>query len=211
MIIVFLILMLILLIIFLLTIRISVNNLNIFLYKNYNEKAQKEIDYELKIEIYILNKLKIFNIKITKDKLEKIKAHKKMPKVNIEKIKTKLPKKIKKDKIIKNLKLRIIQFNLKMDIDTPDIIFTTYLATTFSILLSIILGKFIKFINLNNCKYKISPLYKNQSTIKLNLNCIINVKMVHIIYIVIYFYIKKRRDDKNERASNRRAYDYSYE
>lgn len=53
------------------------------------------------------------------------------------------------------------------------------------------------------------PMYRFGNSINLSLNCIINVKMVHIIY-VIYILLKKGMI-KNERTSNRGAYDYSYE
>ena len=56
--------------------------------------------------------------------------------------------------------------------------------------------------------FSVYPLYNFGNSIKINLNCIIKVKIVHIIYVI---YILLRRRNKNERASNRRAYDYSYE
>ena len=58
-------------------------------------------------------------------------------------------------------------------------------------------------------KFTVLPLYNIGNVIKINLNCIIDVKIVHIIY-VIYILFKKGRN-VNERASDRRAYDYSYE
>ncbi len=55
------------------------------------------------------------------------------------------------------------------------------------------------------------PIYEDKNRIKLILNCIIQVKLVHIISI-IYYVVKKRKEKrKYERASNRRSYDYSYE
>lgn len=61
----------------------------------------------------------------------------------------------------------------------------------------------------NKTEFRIIPLYNFGNSIKFNLNCIISVKIVHIIY-VIYILLKTRRR-KNERTSNRRSYDYSYE
>lgn len=62
-----------------------------------------------------------------------------------------------------------------------------------------------------NYKYQITPIFQNKNLYKINLNCIIQLKMVHIIN-VIYIFSKKGRSDKNERtASNRKSYGYSYE
>ena len=61
-----------------------------------------------------------------------------------------------------------------------------------------------------NCFYDIKPIYKDKNLYEISLNCIIEVKMVHIINM-IYKIVKKRRSDKNERTSNRRAYDNSDE
>jgi len=63
--------------------------------------------------------------------------------------------------------------------------------------------------NPKKSEFIVKPLYNLGNSIKFNLNCIISVKVVHIIY-VIYILLKKRRAS-NERASNRRSYDYSYE
>ena len=57
--------------------------------------------------------------------------------------------------------------------------------------------------------FKIIPLYKYGNAINFRLNCIINVKLVHIIHII--YILSKKGMIKNERASNRRSYDYSYE
>ena len=59
--------------------------------------------------------------------------------------------------------------------------------------------------------YTIEPIYQNKNIYKIQFNCIIQVKMVHIIN-VIYIFLKKGRSDLNERTtSNRRSYGYSYE
>ena len=58
-------------------------------------------------------------------------------------------------------------------------------------------------------RFIINPLYINKNLLNLELNCIFETKLIHIIY-VIYILNEKRRDDKNVRTSNRRSYGYSY-
>ena len=135
--------------------------------------------------------------KIKPDQLEKIKQN---ASNNKEQLKT----------VIKRLKIKLSKINLNIDIDTKNVLVTTGIVTLTSIIISNILSRFVKVNKKNYYKYKIIPSYKNKNILKIDFNCIINVKMVHIIYI-IYILLKKRRDGKNERTSNRRSYDYSYE
>ncbi|MBQ9267874.1 MAG: hypothetical protein IJ217_06345 [Clostridia bacterium] len=67
---------------------------------------------------------------------------------------------------------------------------------------------FFKIPYSKNCHFSVLPAYdKFELTSKLH--CIVSLKMVHIIFIIILFYRERRK--KNERTSNRRAYEYCYE
>lgn len=126
--------------------------------------------------------------------------------------------KIKKDeeilkqniKEIKNLKINIKQFDFYLALGTENVIVTSILILLISTFLPFVLTKTIKKYENNKFKYKIIPIYKNENIFKMVLNCIINVKMVHIIHVT-YNVLKKRRVYKNERTSDRRSYDNSYE
>ena len=60
-------------------------------------------------------------------------------------------------------------------------------------------------------EYKIKPIFGKQNFLKICIDCIINLKMVHIINI-IYILKKKRSVNKyDKRTSDRRAYAYSNE
>ena len=187
------------------TLKINLKNLKVKLAEN-----KTKIYYEFYISLNLFNKIKFLQIKLDKEKLQKMKIKNKLKPEQIEKIKQKVLNKEKLPEIIKKLKINISQFNLRVEIDTKNVIVTTGLVAIFSILISNILSRLIKINKKNDYKYKIMPLYINQNILKIDFNCIINVKMVHIIYI-IYILLKIRRDDKNERTSNRRSYDYSYE
>jgi len=121
-----------------------------------------------------------------------------------------LPDKKEAIEIIKNLKVEVAKLNLNLEIGTEDVIITSGIIAVLSSVLGIVLAQTIKKYDREKHKYEIYPVYQNKNLINLYLNCIIKVKMVHIIYI-IYVLVKKRRVNKYERTSNRRTYDYSYE
>ena len=59
-------------------------------------------------------------------------------------------------------------------------------------------------------RLEINPIYNKGNLVNIVFEGIFEIKMIHIIK-VICAKIKKRRVEKYERTSNRRAYDYSYE
>lgn len=209
------------------SIRISIINLEI-------DTDNKDIisDYQFEIGIYFFNKIRIIKLTVNEKKIKKLqdsKFIKTMCSVDFGKVTKKIEKKIQ-DRVIKDyksfnilnfikvllkeLKLEILKFNLSFKFGASDIMVTTYTVPIISTLISFILKLTVKDINLKNKRkdyyYKIEPVY-NKNIINLRLNCIINVKIVHIINIIYIFLIKKRRSDKYERTSYRRSYGYSHE
>ncbi len=209
------------------SIRISIINLEI-------ATNSKDIinNYELQFGIYFFNKIRIFKFTINEKRIKKLqnsKFIKRLSKVDFGKVTKKLEKRIE-NKVLYNYKnfnilniikvllkeikpeISKIKFNLK--IGFGDIIITTFAIPIISTLISFFLKLSVKDLNSENKKreyyYKIEPIY-NKNIINLRLNCIINVKIVHIINIIYIFLIKKRRSDKYERASYRRSYGYSHE
>ena len=108
----------------------------------------------------------------------------------------------------KNLDFEIKKFNLNLELGTENAFLTSMLIPIISALISILLGKKSK--DVTNTKYIIKPIYINQNLIKILIFGIFDIKMFHIINI-LYSLIKKEGENKNERTSNRRSYDYGYE
>ena len=177
---------------------------------NYNKCGKLKIDYKVFFELFFLNKLKIFSIKIDKELINKLKVKEKVKKIDFKQAKTNMPSKKDLKEITKKLQIRIDKLNLKLEIGTINIFLTSAIITILASIIGIGLAKVIKKYNKERYNYEIHPIYQDKNIIKLDLNCIIKVKMVHIISI-IYLLIKKRRVEENERTSNRRSYDYSYE
>lgn len=177
---------------------------------NYNEGGKLKIDYKVFFELLFLNKLKIFSIKINKELINKLNVKKKIENIDFKQAKTNMPSKKDLKQIVKKSQIEIDKLNLKLEIGTIDVILTSAIITALASIIGIGLARIIEIYNKEKYSYEIYPIYQNKNLIKLDLNCIIKVKMVHIISI-IYLIVKKRRVEKSERTSNRRSYDYSYE
>lgn len=178
------------------------SNVEIDIKNYYYDSKTKTKDFL----IYI--RLKFFNITYLKLKFNS-KRNKKYRILNLSNkfLKNKVFEKenIKK---ISELKINIKKIDLSLNIGLIDLMLTTFFVAFISAILSIYLNKFIENNNTKKCEYKIMPIYNtDEIKLKLKLNCIINVKMVHIINI-IYTLLQKTRSDKNyDRTSDRRTYD----
>lgn len=192
------------------TIKINIQKLNF-----NNEEVNSALDYSFFIELYFLDKIKIFNLMINPEKLEKLNKkmnlETKIKQVNFSKIKNELPNKNEIKELVKKLKIKLDEFHLILQIGTEDVIITSAIVTGIASILGIILAKLIKNYNDEKYRYEIMPVYKNKNMVKLSFDCIIKVKMIHIINIIYTLVSKRKEKIKYERTSNRRSYDYSYE
>lgn len=153
--------------------------------------------------LYICN-INIFSIKLNSNKIKKI--------YNKEKPKMKKIKRINNYSEIRNIllkKIRIKNILLNINIGTGNVLLTTYIIVILSTILSSILPLYIED-KIKDNYYAVSPIYENEISYKITVNGIMTIKTVHIIHI-IYLILKKRRDEKYVRTSNRRAYESSYE
>lgn len=175
-----------------------------------NENSQKKIKYYYIIyfKLYLFNKIKWISLRIDETKMKQIKR--KMEKLDVKRIEQELTSKKERESFFKHLKFRLEEFQFEMQIGTEDVILTSGLIAVISAGLGILLARFIKKYEKDKYKYYIEPIYQNRNVVNLKLNCIIQVKMVHIIY-TIYVLLRKRSVEKHERTSNRRTYDYGYE
>lgn len=193
------------------TIQIRVQRLTI----SNEEKEKLQYDYQIFLELILFHKVKMISLEIDKKKIEildkKINLEQKLKKIDLKKIKKDLPSKQEMKKISEKINVKLERFHLLLDLGTIDVIITSAIITIISSALGIVLSKLIKHYQKEKYEYKIVPIYQNKNVINLSLNCIIQVKMVHIISI-IYMLRKFRKEKKRyERTSNRRSYDYSYE
>lgn len=189
------------------TIRTKIDKL---ILSNDNEEKKLRYDYQIYLEFYFLNRVRLFHISIDKQRIEKWHLKQKIEKVDFKQLEKKVLSKEIRKKVFEKLHLNLTKLKLEMYIGTEDVIITSGIVTIISAILGIGLSKVVQQYNEQKYYYHITPIYQNRNVIKINLNCIIQVKVVHIISM-IYVLLKRRRVEKHERTSNRRSYDYSYE
>ena len=201
----FILLMIILVIIFS-RIRIEIIN-----FKFYSMKPiHTNHDYKIVIKLCIFRKVPILKVTITKLKLDKLMIKFKGKIKNIEMELLSNTNQIDKNfiKAMKKINLSIKRINLNIELGTENAGLTAIIIPLLSTLISIIFRKKVE--NYNKQFFRISPIYINQNLINIIVSGIFEIKMIHIINI-IYILSKKEGVKKNERTSNRRSYDYSYE
>ena len=205
------ILVLLLIILIILTMKIKVEFKNI----KITTLGKKHInrDYEIKLIIFIFQKIPIFKMNINNEKVKKtIKNEKIMNKIKQQEVKIiENTKKFNKEfiKTLKNINLKIKEINLKILIGTENASLTAFIIPVVSTVIAMIIRKHIKKYN-EKQQFLVLPIYLNQNLINVECSGIFEIKMIHIIN-TICIVNKKRKGDKNERTSNRRSYDYSYE
>lgn len=178
---------LIILLIYLSGISIKIDKLEI------ENKKLKEL--KITVNLLLFNKIKLINISIDKNLIEKIKFHNIIAKFKAMGIKQ------DKNIIIKSLKkLKIQVKTLKVNgkIGLNNAVFLAYLVAIINIIFSFF---YVKIANKykENYKYVITPVQTNKFYLKISINCIINIKIANIINMIIM----NRSEDKNERTSNR--------
>lgn len=187
--------------------QIEIKNLKIG--NEEENKCRINKKYEVKITLYFLEKIPILSFRLNDKKIRKISNSKQLEKIDLKAIEKNVKFNKETIEIIKNIKIKISKLNLRIDLGTEDAILTSYLIAIIASIIGIILPHIVHKNKINNCKYIVNPIYQNRNIYHVNLDSIISIKIVHIIYSILIF-IKKGRD-KNERTSNRRAYAYRYE
>ena len=169
-----------------------------------NTKNKKKIKYKLNFEIYLFYFMKIVifscnenNIKFFTRKLQYKKIIQRL------KINNKLNKQIKNYFEFKDIIVNLEKINFDCKVGIGNSIITGYIVTLLSIAISFFINKAAIKINSKLHKFKILPIYLDDLILQLNLEGIISIKMIHILYVIIK---QKIRRKKNERTSNRRSY-----
>ena len=152
-------------------------------------------NYKIKLSFYLFGKIKLFSFKLNSERARKMYSKMNIEKFDIEKGRKLLT--IKNINILKKLNTRLDYLDLELDLGLEDAIFTTELITLISTVISNILPHIISKYIPNKYRYKIMPIYINKNAYYIKLNCIFQLKIVHIINI-IYIYLKKGKSDKNE-------------
>lgn len=186
------------------TINIKVKNMASSNIKRIDNQSMKII-----ISLKAFDKITWFFISFNQEKLSKMQQKMKGRKIDINKLQEKFHWSDLKE--LKKLQVKIAKLNLLLKLGTENAVITAYVIGTLASIISILLPHMSVSRKQKDYYYQLIPLYENQNVYEIQFDCIIQVKMVHIIN-TIYSFVKKkkRRSDLNERTSNRGAYDYSH-
>lgn len=195
---------LLLFLLFISTIQIETDNLVI------NSINKKENKINLYVRLKILNKITYLKIKVNKEKMSRFKVSNKRILKKINQIQNELINNRRKVlnidviRLLNRLNVEIDKLNLFLKIGLSDAFLTSIIVGMISALISILISKNTK--EYSDKYYSILPDYNKTPLVKINLNCIINIKMIHIINVIYMLSKKKRSGEYNERTSDRRTY-----
>lgn len=166
--------------ILLLSFEFKIRNLD-FMIENINKK---HVNDNFIFTLY----LKLFRIPVLKVDVTKATFRKNKVKIEINKMKQKIRQKEKKLDFkmiaqLKKLKINFKSLNFMVNIGTEDAAVTALttgvLATSIGIALRSIL-------NLNKDNYfKVIPIYQNKNLLKMDFNCMFEIKLINIIYTIL--------------------------
>ena len=195
----FFILISIFLLVYFIEIKVEIENFEIKI-KNKNFDLNKNGIIIIKLKV--LNKINLFKIKTNIDKFQLPESKNKYDKIKNHVIKN---NNIKITDIQKKLKLKYENIKLNIEIGEDNAAITALLTGVISCIVSVIIGKY--FSNIEDINWNVQPMY-NINIFKLSLNCIISVKLIHIINTI---YEIRKEGDKYARTSNRKNFKHVYE
>lgn len=149
--------------------------------------AEEKINEDGKIYVYLLlfNKIKLFRKNVRNIPMKDVKFEASDFDIKIFKNKD---IKINYFELIRNINIDIKNIDLNVKIGTEDAGITAILVGIFAGILGIIIKK---------PKYQILPIYANRNLLKINLNGIFTIYLIHYIYKFIKDNIKERFMDKS--------------
>ena len=186
------------------TLHIQIKNLSIS-----NIEIKNTNEYAIIFSLYFGNKIKWVWFRLNDKKVRKMYSKIQLEKLDFKKIRKDF--KIKDLNELAKLQPKISYLNLDANLGVISPVTTSFLVATIASIISIALPYLAKSFKKERYIYNINPLYYNKNLYKINLNCIIEIKMVHIINIIFVLIKKGRKKNEQSTTSNRKPYVYSYE
>lgn len=186
------------------TLHIQIKNLSVS-----NMEPKNTNEYAIIFSLYLGNKIKWIWFRLNDKKVRKMYSKMQLEKLDFKKFRKDF--KVKDLKELPKLQPKISYLNLDANLGFISPITTSFLVATIASIISIALPYLAKNLKKERYIYNIKPLYYNKNLYKINLNCIIEIKMVHIINIIFILIKKGRKKNEQSTTSNRKPYAYSYE
>ncbi len=201
---IFILLIITLILIILSTLHIQIKNLSVS-----NMEPKNKNEYSIIFSLYLGNKIKWIWYSLNNDRVRKMYSKMQLEKLDLKKFRKDFTAKDLKE--LPKLQPKISYLSLDANLGVVSPVVTSFLVATISSAISITLPYLAKKLKRENYIYNIKPIYNNKNLYKINLNCIIEIKMVHIINIIYMLLKKGRKKNECSTTSNRKPYAYSYE
>lgn len=186
------------------TLHIQIKNLSVS-----NMEPKNTNEYAIIFSLYLGNKIKWIWFRLNDKKVRKMYSKMQLEKLDFKKFRKDF--KVKDLKELPKLQPKISYLNLDANLGVISPVTTSFLVATIASIISIALPYLAKNLKKERYIYNIKPLYYNKNLYKINLNCIIEIKMVHIINIIFILIKKGKKKNEQSTTSNRKPYAYSYE
>lgn len=186
------------------TLHIQIKNLSVS-----NMEPKNTNEYAIIFSLYLGNKIKWIWFRLNDKKVRKMYSKMQLEKLDFKKFRKDF--KVKDLKELPKLQPKISYLNLDANLGVISPVTTSFLVATIASIISIALPYLATSLKKERYIYNIKPLYYNKNLYKINLNCIIEIKMVHIINIIFILIKKGKKKNEQSTTSNRKPYAYSYE
>ena len=187
---------------FLSSVKVNITKLHIS-----RQHSQWRLQIESKISIYLLGILKILQIKLDDQKIKQLYQS---GKIDIKKLRAKHPLTMEQIKLMASTPAKVETFHLQGYLGTENAAVSPILSTVINAIVPMLLRNAMGKLSQGKYTCKVETVFFNQNLLNLTLDCIISIKIVHIIS-TLHQYLKKGGGKNNERTSNRRTYAYSHE
>ena len=107
-------------------------------------------------------------------------------------------------KHFENIGIELEKFFLDLKIGTGELFTTAFLIPTLATIIAVFLSKKSDKIDYKDINYNIKPIYEDKFLYDIKFRCIINVRVVHIIYMIYVLKKGKKESDKCGGTSNRK-------
>lgn len=157
---------------------------------NIKSEQQNTTNYAVIVSLHLLNRIKWFSIHLNDEKMRKLYNKMQLEKIDL--------KKIEKDfrwedlKTIKKLQIKLSYLKFKTEVGVESPVITAFLVSILSSFVAIFLPYLAVDMKKERYQYEVLPIYQNKNLYKIQLNCIIQVKMVHIISVVYNLYSSRK-------------------
>ena len=171
------------------SIKIEIKNLELHIPKENGKYVNK--DYEVYINVYILRQIKILKFSITENKLERKEINDRIKKMEQKVLKNRNQYDIKLTEFFKKLHIELEKLKLEIYLGTEDAALTAISTGVVASTVGIVLKD--KVLEKDKIGFKTVPLYQDGNILKIYIDAILWIRMLHIIHIL---YILKRKKKK---------------